>query len=105
MINIDKLNKRIEILKSDKPLLLKHGSYGVFRIKMNPQRNRIFIDKIYEAQKYFKEIPKVYQEIVINDCLFWDRGLWYTMDKKKQEQHEEPDIFTAIKQTYNLEGV
>lgn len=45
-MNVDKLMKRIDLLKSGKTLIMNHAAYGTYEFKMNPQQNNIFAKAI-----------------------------------------------------------
>lgn len=105
MIDINKINKRIEALKVGKSLLLKHDYYGIFKIKMNPQQNRIFIDEIYESRTTFYEIPSIYREAQINYLLFWDCGEWYVLNKREISPLPQLSPLDKIKEKYDLEVI
>lgn len=105
MIDINKISKRIEALESGKSLLLVHSCFGIFKINMNPQKNRIFIDKIYEYTKTYDEIPSKYRETYINHLLFWDCGEWYILNKKEIPPLPQLSPLDKIKEDYDLEEV
>lgn len=105
MINIDKINKRIEALESGESLLLDHSCFGIFKINMNPQKNRIFIDKIYKYTQTYDEIPPRYREAYINYLLFWDCGNWYILNKKVELPKPQLSPLDKIKEKYDLEVI
>lgn len=105
MIDINKISKRIEVLKSGKSLLLVHSCYGIFKIKMNPQQNRIFIDKVYESTYAYDKISPMYKEAQINYLLFWDCGEWYVLNKKEVPPTSQLLPLDKIKEKYDLEVI
>ena len=53
-MNVDKLMKRIDLLKAGKILIMNHASYGRYEFTMNPQQNNLFakaIDASAEAHE------------------------------------------------------
>ena len=76
-------NDRISMLVDDKTLVLNHSRYGIFKIKMNPQGNRIYIKEEIAAYPNWENIPHDFQEEKILSLLFWNCGDWYRIEGGK----------------------
>lgn len=74
MIDIGKFEKRINLLKSGKTLMLKHLAFGDYLLQMNPQRNRIFCKRVLRGEENISEDR-------LNYLLMWDCGDWYLYEE------------------------
>ena len=71
MIDIEKFDSRIQLLKAGKTLLLKHAGFGEYYVEMNPQQNRIFHQTVSGEEL---------SEEKVNYLLMWDCGDWYLFE-------------------------
>lgn len=71
MIDMVKFERRVNLLKNGKQLLLKHLAYGEYIVSMNPQHNRLFHETVKGGSL---------SEDRISYMLMWDCGDWYLYD-------------------------
>lgn len=76
MIDIIKFERRVNLLKNGKALLLKHLAYGEYVVRMNPQQNRIFCETTLRGATISEER--------ITYLLMWDCGDWYLYEEPKR---------------------
>lgn len=97
-------NDRIDILKSGRKLVLNHGVYGIFIVAMNPQANRIYIEKEITTYPDWTEIPYSFREDKILSSLFWDYGEWYEL-KGEKVKNQPTSVWDNFKNKYELEKI
>lgn len=95
---MNNLNKRIDLLKSGKTLVMTHHGYGKFSFCMNPQQNVIFAHAIDDIAKHHEEQCIVkHTDLTIHHTsmsvehnpekyIFWGYGLWQIEIEPPQEK-------------------
>lgn len=95
-IDLNKLNKRVDLLKQGKVLYLQHMYYGTYKVYMNPQRNRILREGICDTAKRRTNFNLTYVSTSLNEIngmiedpqrgtsekdisnlLLWNCGRWF----------------------------
>lgn len=89
MIDIKKVEEKINLLKAGKVLILDHSVYGKYRVTMNQQQNRIFAEPEDDSAKEYEESCKIRTKdgtchisldsvsYRIESFIFWEYGDWY----------------------------
>ena len=104
---LEEFCKKINLLSEGKTLVLNHSVYGIFKIKMNPQGNRIFIDEVIQSTQRWKEEVEeskncLADEDKILSLLFWGCTDTYVLEKKEKEPLSKPDAWEKLNRDYNL---
>lgn len=74
MIDILKFETRVNLLKNGHTLLMSHQIYGDYKVRMNPQQNRVYIDQDVTRDDEMTEDK-------IMKMLVWDCGDWYIYEQ------------------------
>lgn len=104
---LEEFCKKINLLSEGKTLVLNHSIYGIFKIKMNPQGNRIFIDEVIQSNQRWKEEVEeskncLADEEKILSLLFWGCTDTYVLEEKYKEPISELDAWEKLNRDYNL---
>lgn len=107
---LERFVNRINLLSEGRTLLLNHGVYGIFKIAMNPQRNRIFIkDKVNVSKTWYDMYTNnpdcLAEEHAIISLLFWNSGEWYVLEKKEEVKPKESSAWEKILEKYEVTKV
>lgn len=76
--DIGKAKKILSNLNGGSILLLEHEYLGSYKVKLNPQLNRIIVNAINDEKDNLENI----NENNIMDFIMWKGGIWYKLNNE-----------------------